>query len=196
MSIWSQGQYLILSAISASNDSRHLAVPSAAEYRLLEGLVRVYDAYTQYPFVQLTGTEAPTTTSTYPELIRNVVADLSTTVHGLLTAYKHWLQTSYHFRTTFMAPLMRRIQDSPWVRREIEQSEATIDMARLSLHKRYESGEMKRILQEDQLRGAEMLAERRSKSSVLPGQLGGRTGLRASGREGKGKTRVRREHTM
>lgn len=119
-------------------------------------------------------------------------------MHSLLTTYKHWLETSYLFRSTYMAPLMRRIQDSPWVRREIEQSEVTMEMARLSLHKKYESGEMKRILQEDQLRGAEMLAERRSKSSVLPGQLKGQIGLRASGGKGKGKsrTRVRREHTL
>lgn len=184
--------------LSGAHISRHLSVPSATEYRLLKSLVGVYDAYIHFPLVQLTGTKDQSIMSSYPELIRNVVADLSTAMHGLLTTYKHWLQTSYLFRTTYMAPLMRRIQDSPWVRREIEQSEVIIEMARLSLHKRYESGEMKRILQEDQLRGAEMLAERRSKSSVLPGQLKGQVGLRAGGGTGKGKskTRVRREHTL
>lgn len=201
-----QGSCIDWSGVLQADHGRHLAVPSLTEYNLLESLNHLHDAYVSVPFIQLTKTTALSPQTMFPDIIRNAVVDLTVTLHSLLTTYKSWLRSLHRLRTDYMTPLLRRIQASPWVRREIEQAEVTIEMARLRLHKRYESGEMRRILQEDQLRGAEMLVDRRSKSSVLPGTLDGRDGLRvaaggAGNAQGQGPlarrgTRARREHTM
>ena len=113
------------------------------------------------------------------------------------------------FRNTYLTPLLRRIQESTWVRREIEQSELSIEMAKTSLAQRYSSGEIARVLHEDQVRGAEMLADRRSRSSVLPesaSTVGEQTAdmarklVREERKKDRGKnkisTRYRREHTL
>ena len=203
MLVWSRGLRLPTSHYRQADSVRNLALPSLSEYSLIEALIQVHDAYVHDTYLQLTNRGAPTAESMLSTTLRTMIDDLTTTVHNLLIVYERWLRASQLFRATHMLPLLRRIQDSPWVRREIEQLEINIEMARMSLQKKYESGEIERVLQEDQLRGAEMLAERRSKSSVLPGQLGRGDGLSTGSGKGNGKakigragTRVRREHTM
>jgi hypothetical protein len=110
-----------------------------------------------------------------------------------------------------MSPLLVRIQESAWVKREIEQSELSLATAKTSLEKRHANGEIAKVLKEDQVRGAKILADGRSRSSVVPtdgdaseegtGHLaeqladGNKPSVKRSGSSRTG-ARVRREHTM
>lgn len=200
-------------ARTKADPSRHLTLPSVTECNILESLVQLHDTYVLSPFLHNATKSFSSNPArpTHPPLIREAISSLTNALHSLALSYKQWLRTLHRFRKTSLDPLLRRIQDSSYVRREIEQSETTLETARENLHKRYRSGEMQRILKEDQLRGAQMLVDRRSKSSVVPaGQLGGGGGGGSGGdRDGNGdrrrgggvklvrnKTRVRREHTM
>lgn len=186
-----------------ANHHRYLNLPSLTEFRLISSLIQLVHAYIYQDYLQ-----------NHPSADENPhtqVHNLTITTHAFVTAYKAWLHTLSHFRTTYMSPLLRRIQESDWVRREIEQSESTIAMAKQSLHKRYTSGEIAKVLLEDETRGAEMLAEGRSRSSVLPEGAAEKlegvgeklAGVRqVNGGKSKrsarvvGGTRARREHTM
>lgn len=93
-----------------------------------------------------------------------------------------WLVSLRDFKTTYLLPLQRRIDSSPWVRKEIEQAEGLLETAARKLHRRFTSGEMRKILREDQLRAASMLVERRSKSSAVAGEMGAGSSGGSAGR--------------
>ena len=163
---------------------------------MLEHLVNLNDAYVFEPYLYLTRGSVLLTKSPLSAPIRNIINDGVAALHDLCRTYDRWVCGMHDLRIRYMIPLMRRIQESPWIRREIEQSEATLEIARLSLARKYDGDEMQRVLKEDQVRGAEMLAERRSKSSVLQEQLGQRERTLGGQDIRRKKTRVRREKTM
>ena len=82
----------------------------------------------------------------------------------LLSTYQKWLRTMRDFKLKYMTPIMRRIQDSPWIQREIEQMESTYEAAGETLSK-LQASVVASKLQQDQVLAAARMAERRAKSS-------------------------------
>jgi hypothetical protein len=93
------------------------------------------------------------------------------------------------FKATQMTPIMRRIQDSPWIQREIEQMETTYEAAKTVLCSTNE--EQVRppglLLQQEQVMAAAKVGERRAMSSAskVPPKVNVRV-----------KSRFKREHTI
>ena len=110
--------------------TKHLSLPALTEHRLLESLLTVFDAYVYNPFLQLT---CPKSDTVVPSVIRNAIHNLYDVVCQLVTTYHKWLAAMRSLKSNYLAPLMRRVEESTFIQREIKQSEGTISVARAVL---------------------------------------------------------------
>jgi hypothetical protein len=110
--------------------------------KLLTSLVSLFDAYIYNPYLhditmssqQSQQNDNPPDSSmrALPEAIDTQINALYSTLMTLLANYQRWIRNLTTFKQTYMTPVMRRIQDSPWIQREIEQTEATHEAAKLA----------------------------------------------------------------
>ena len=163
----------------------HLSLPSRTEHNLLDALLPLFDAYIYSPYLHLPRHHFSTTCSDQTNALYN-------TLSSLIHAYSTWIEHMQHIKDHYMTPLIRRIQDSSWVKREMEQMEDA-----LSLCAEMNAGSINDIIShelgEEQVTGAEILAQRRAKSSMA---LKERRRNMIRGKMDGMRTRVRREHTL
>ncbi len=164
----------------ANKRHRHLSCPSRTELKLLDQLVHVFDAYAYHPYLHLKLQDGAILTE-----IGDAVNALYDALMMVLAMYQKWLRTMRGFKAKYMLPIMRRIQASPWIQREIEQMDMTAEAAQEALSKNKDGvGNVASLaLQDDQVRAATRVAERRATSS-------------ASKVPARTKTRLKREHTV
>ena len=165
---------------------RHLSSPSQTELNLLSQLLRVFDAYIYHPYLHL-----KTTSSNFDISTSATINNLYNALLNLLSSYKRWIRSMSSFKQSYMTPIMRRIQDSPWIQREIEQMEETLGAAQkaLALH----NGKEGLVLQDEQIEETTKVVERRAKSSGAKGLVvvkGKEMGKQKGGR------RLKRELTI
>ena len=127
----------------------HLSCPSHTELRLLDQLLLVFDAYVYHPYLQLSLQDA----RTFESNVENAVHSVYDVLMTLLATYQKWLRVMRDLKTRYMAPIMRRIQDSPWIQREIEQMESAYETAGQTLSK-LEGSVVRSELQDDQIKAA------------------------------------------
>jgi hypothetical protein len=121
---------------------RYLSCPSQTELKLLTSLVSLFDAYIYNPYLHhLTNSSQQSQKNDnppYPAIralpgaIDTQINALYSTLMTLLANYQRWIRNLTTFKQTYMTPIMRRIQDSPWIQREIEQTEAALEAAKLA----------------------------------------------------------------
>ena len=156
--------------------NRHLSCPCQTEHKLLTQLLEVFDAYVYNTYLQLKIKDIRPLDFHFETLVNNVYDTLMT----LLSTYQKWWRSMEAFKADYMTPIMRRIQGSPWIQREIEQMESTIEAARQRLSSD-EGNAPGLVLHGDQVKAATQVAERRAKSSAS---------------KISAKTRFKREHTI
>jgi hypothetical protein len=110
--------------------------------KLLTSLLSLFDAYVYNPYLyhltvpsqqsQQSNSSSDSSPRPLPEPIDTQINTLYSTLLTLLATYQRWIRTLTSFKQTHMTPIMRRIQDSPWIQREIEQTEATLEAAKLA----------------------------------------------------------------
>jgi hypothetical protein len=163
---------------------RHLSLPSPAESDMLSGLLTLFDAYVYSAFLHFPRYR-------FPQALSTRINDLYNAFLTLVTSYSTWLRLMTHLKQTYMTPILRRIQDSSWVKTEINQMEEALEAC-----KRMNACPIQDIIGsevgEEQIKGAVKLAERRSKSSIAIKE-GRRKHVQ---KQGIVRTRVRREHTL
>ena len=163
---------------------KHLSLPSLTGHSLHSDLLPVFDAYIYSPYLHLPRHHFSLAGSTR-------INELYDALNTLINTSSTWLRTIGRLKEQHMTPILRRIQDSSWVQTEITQMEDALEACN-RMNSKPISKVVGSVVGAEQVKGAEKLAERRSKSSMAMKERR-RVMVKAQTRT---RTRVRREHTL
>lgn len=111
--------------------TKSLSLPTFTEHRLLHSLLALFNAFVYHPLLHLTSTTAARLP--FPSAISDAIHNVYDLLCALISTYWTWISSLEHLKQTTLVPLVRRIQESNFVKREIEQTESILASAREAL---------------------------------------------------------------